>query len=125
MVGNHQASTILDATFFAQYDALVRAALDAGAYVMLDLHNYARWNGAIVGQGGPSNDEVRHVLILQRHEPVRAEAQFANVWKLLATAYKAESKVIFGQSSPTLLSGAADVPGVMNEPHNVPDNTKW
>lgn len=61
MVGNNQASTSLDETFFASYDKLVQASLAAGAYVMLDLHNYARWNGGIVGQGGPTNQQVSHV----------------------------------------------------------------
>jgi aryl-phospho-beta-D-glucosidase BglC (GH1 family) len=38
----------------------------------------ARWNGGIVGQGGPT------------------DAQLANVWSQLATEYKSDSKVIFG-----------------------------
>jgi hypothetical protein len=29
---------------------------------MLDPHNYARWNGGIVGQGGPSNENVSVLL---------------------------------------------------------------
>jgi hypothetical protein len=58
MVGNNQASTSLDATFLGKYDILVQAVLNSGGYAMLDLHNYARWNGGIVGQGGPSNDNV-------------------------------------------------------------------
>lgn len=59
MVGNSQASTSLDQAFLSKYDTLVQAGLKAGAYVMLDLHNYARWNGGIVGQGGPSDEDVR------------------------------------------------------------------
>lgn len=38
--------------------------------VVLDLHNYARWNGGIVGQGGPT------------------DAQLANVWEQLAKKYR-------------------------------------
>ncbi|WRT63122.1 uncharacterized protein IL334_000025 [Kwoniella shivajii] len=78
LVGNNQASTSLDATFFATYDNLVKSALAAGSYVMIDVHNYARWNGQIIGQGGPT------------------DANFASLWSLLAAKYKSESKVIFG-----------------------------
>ena len=59
MVGNNQASTSLDATFLSKYDTLVQGVLKSGGYAMLDLHNYARWNGGVVGQGGPSNENVR------------------------------------------------------------------
>lgn len=38
----------------------------------------ARWNGAIIGQGGPSNDD------------------FASLWEQLATKYKSAHNVIFG-----------------------------
>jgi endoglucanase len=58
MVGDNQASTSLDPTFLGKYDTLVQAVLKSGGYAMLDLHNYARWNGGIVGQGGPSNENV-------------------------------------------------------------------
>jgi endoglucanase len=58
MVSNNPASTSLDSAFFAQYDTLVQAALRAGGYVILDLHNYARWNGGVVGQGGPTDANV-------------------------------------------------------------------
>jgi len=58
MVGNNQASTSLDPTFLSKYDTLVQGVLKSGGYAMLDLHNYARWNGGIVGQGGPSNENV-------------------------------------------------------------------
>jgi hypothetical protein len=58
MVGTNQASTSLDPTFLGKYDTLVQGVLKSGGYAMLDLHNYARWNGGIVGQGGPSNENV-------------------------------------------------------------------
>ncbi len=38
----------------------------------------ARWNNAVIGQGGPSN------------------AQFANLWSQIASKYAGTSKVIFG-----------------------------
>jgi endoglucanase len=54
--------------------------LDTGGYCVLDIHNYGRWNGQIIGQstGGPT------------------DAQFADLWAQLATKYKRKSKVIFG-----------------------------
>jgi endoglucanase len=62
-----------------KYDKLIKACLSTGAYCAIDLHNFARWNGKIIGQdGGPSND------------------QFADIWKQLATKYKDNEKVVFG-----------------------------
>jgi len=62
MVGNNQASTSLDATFLSKYDTLVQGVLKSGGYALLDLHNYARWNGGTVGQGGPSNENVSRII---------------------------------------------------------------
>ena len=62
MVGNNQASTSLDPTFLSKYDTLVQGVLKSGGYALLDLHNYARWNGGIVGQGGPSNENVSRII---------------------------------------------------------------
>jgi len=62
MVGNNQASTSLDPTFLSKYDTLVQGVLKSGGYALLDLHNYARWNGGIVGQGGPSNENVSEII---------------------------------------------------------------
>lgn len=52
------SSTTLDATFFATYNNLVTSVTDSGAYAIIDVNNYARWNGEIIGQGGPSYDDV-------------------------------------------------------------------
>ncbi|KAF8498006.1 endoglucanase [Gautieria morchelliformis] len=68
----------INASFFTEYDTTVQAALATGAYVIIDLHNYARWNGAVIGQGGPTN------------------AQYASIWSQLATKYAQTSKIIFG-----------------------------
>lgn len=38
----------------------------------------ARWNGQIIGQGGPTND------------------QFVNLWAQLAKKYGSEPKIMFG-----------------------------
>ncbi|KAK5712233.1 hypothetical protein LTR17_018046 [Elasticomyces elasticus] len=75
---NNNLGGTLDATNFGKYDKLVQGCLASGASCIIDIHNYARWNGAIIGQGGPTN------------------AQFANLWSQLATKYKTNSKVIFG-----------------------------
>ena len=68
----------LDATKFGQYDKLVQGCLSTGAHCIVDIHNYARWNGAIIGQGGPT------------------DAQFVDLWTQLATKYKTNSKIVFG-----------------------------
>jgi len=52
--------------------------LNTGAYCIIDIHNYARWDGGIIGQGGPTN------------------AQFVSLWTQLAAYYATNSKVIFG-----------------------------
>lgn len=68
----------LDSTLFGRYDELMQACFDTGAYCMIDLHNFARYDGGIIGQGGPSNTE------------------FANLWSQIAKKYAKEDKVIFG-----------------------------
>lgn len=68
----------LDSTNLATYDQLVQGCLATGAYCVIDIHNYARWNGQIIGQGGPSNDN------------------FANLWSKLAANYANETNIIFG-----------------------------
>ncbi|KAF1346437.1 glycoside hydrolase family 5 protein [Lizonia empirigonia] len=75
---NNQLGGSLDTTFVAAYDKLVQGCLATGALCIIDLHNYARWNGAIVGQGGPSN------------------AEFADVWSKLAAKYSSEKNIVFG-----------------------------
>lgn len=60
------------------YDKLMQTCLATGATCVIDIHNYARWDDTIIGQGGPTN------------------AQFASLWTQLATKYKDVSKVAFG-----------------------------
>ena len=75
---NNVLGGTLDATNFASYDSLVQGCLSAGADMcIIDIHNYARWNGDIIGQGGPTN------------------AQFASLWSQIATKYATTSKVVF------------------------------
>ncbi|KFY48373.1 hypothetical protein V495_01391 [Pseudogymnoascus sp. VKM F-4514 (FW-929)] len=73
----------------ARYDSLVQACLNTGAACIIDIHNYARWNGAIVGQGGPSND------------------QLANTWSQLASKYASKSQIIFG-----VMNEPHDIPSI-------------
>lgn len=75
---NNNEGGQLDATNLANYDQLVQACLATGASCIIDIHNYARWSGQIVGQGGPTND------------------QFASTWSQIATKYKDQSKILFG-----------------------------
>ena len=76
---NGQLGGQLNANNLGQYDRLVQGCLSSGAVLcILDLHNYARYNGKIVGQGGPPN------------------SQLADVWKQLATKYGKQSKIAFG-----------------------------
>ncbi len=68
----------INETFFATYDKTVQAALNSGSnvHVIIDLHNYARWNGAIIAQGGPTNE------------------QFASIWTQLAAKYGRNERII-------------------------------
>jgi len=68
----------IDSGFFSRYDTTVQQGLATGAYVIIDLHNYARWNGQIINQGGPTN------------------AQYASLWSQLAAKYASNPKIIFG-----------------------------
>ncbi|KAF4605040.1 Manganese dependent endoglucanase Eg5A [Pleurotus pulmonarius] len=81
----------IDPQFFSRYDATVQTALrqSSSPFVILDVHNYARWNGAIIAQGGPTNE------------------QFASLWSQLATKYKDNSKIIFG-----IMNEPHDVPSI-------------
>ncbi|KAF2447084.1 glycoside hydrolase family 5 protein [Karstenula rhodostoma CBS 690.94] len=98
---NGQLGGQLNSNNAGQYDRLVQGCLNSGAALcILDIHNYARWNGAIVGQGGPSN------------------AQLADVWKQLATKYGKQSKIAFGVMNephdiPDIKAWAATVQAVV------------
>ncbi|KAF8434502.1 glycoside hydrolase family 5 protein [Boletus edulis BED1] len=51
-----QMTGVLNQTQFYNYNMLVNACLSTGAYCEIDIHNYARYDGEIIGQGGPSNE---------------------------------------------------------------------
>lgn len=72
-----EVSDEFDETNLGRYDQFVQACLSTGAYCMIDIHNFARFNGGIVGQGGPSDD------------------MFVTIWSTLAKKYAEESKVVF------------------------------
>jgi endoglucanase len=71
-------SASLNSTEFNRLNAFVGYATSQGANVVLDPHNYARYHGNVIGGGAVSN------------------AQFADFWSRLATAYKDNPNVIFG-----------------------------
>lgn len=77
LVNNQLDATALDAANIAQYDQLVQSCLSTGAHCMIDIHNFARWDGGIIGQGGPTDD------------------QFVTLWTQLATKYASEGKMVF------------------------------
>lgn len=57
----------------------MQACLGTGTFCAIDIHNFARWNGQIIGQSaGVTND------------------QFTSLWTQLATKYASNPKVIFG-----------------------------
>ncbi|KAI0855664.1 endoglucanase 2 [Xylaria cubensis] len=74
---NNKVGGDLDTSNLAEYDQLVQSCLDTGAYCMVDIHNFARWNGEIIGQGGPTDE------------------QFASFWGQLAGKYATNDKIIF------------------------------
>jgi len=77
---NNQLGGPLDTKNFAAYDKLVQGCASSGAAMcIVDLHNYARWNGKVIAQtaGGPTNE------------------QFASVWSQIATKYKDIPQVAF------------------------------
>ncbi|KAH8796676.1 glycoside hydrolase superfamily [Hyaloscypha finlandica] len=76
---NNKLGGTLDSGNLAKYDQLVQACLATGASCVIDVHNYARWNGQIIGQGSGSTND-----------------QFVNLWTQLATKYKSTDNIIFG-----------------------------
>jgi endoglucanase len=77
---NNQLGGPLDTTNLATYDKLVQGCVSSGAAMcIIDVHNYARYNGMIIGQtpGGPTNE------------------QYASLLSQLATKYKNQSQIAF------------------------------
>lgn len=68
----------LDHEEIARLDRLIAAAGSAGQNLVIDLHNYGRYQGKVIGGNGP---------------PI---SDFSGFWALLATRYQGNSNVIFG-----------------------------
>ncbi|KAG2751156.1 glycoside hydrolase family 5 protein [Suillus brevipes Sb2] len=85
----NQSTGVLNETQFSNYNMLVSDCLSTGAYCEIDIHNYARYDGQIIGQGGPSNEI------------------FAELWFNIASYWKNESKVIFG-----VMNEPHDIPNI-------------
>lgn len=76
---NNNLGGNLDPTNAGRYDQLVQACLATGATCVIDIHNYARWNGKIIGSsGGPTDD------------------QFVSLWRQLAQKYGSNPRMVFG-----------------------------
>ncbi|KIO31975.1 glycoside hydrolase family 5 protein, partial [Tulasnella calospora MUT 4182] len=67
-----------DPSEWATYDKLVRSCLALEAYCIIDIHNYARWNGQVIGQSAVP------------------DAPFIKLWQMIASYYASEPRVIFG-----------------------------
>lgn len=62
---NNNLGGPLDPTNTAAYDKLVMGCVNAGAQMcIIDIHNYARYNGKIIAQdaGGPTNEQYTSLL---------------------------------------------------------------
>lgn len=76
---NNNLGGNLDQGNAGKYNQLVQACLATGATCIIDIHNYARWNGKIIGSsGGPTDD------------------QFVSLWRQLATKYGSNPRMVFG-----------------------------
>lgn len=78
LLNNAVLGSTLSTTNLANYDLLMQDCLSTGAYCMIDIHNFARYNGNIIGQSTAVTD-----------------AHFVSLWTQLATKYASNSKVVF------------------------------
>ncbi|KAG8959919.1 hypothetical protein FRC00_001104, partial [Tulasnella sp. 408] len=67
-----------DPSEWATYDKLVQSCLAVNAYCIIDIHNYARWNGQVIGQSSVP------------------DGPFVKLWQMIASYYVNEPRVIFG-----------------------------
>ncbi len=74
----HALNSPLDATYLASLDAVVSQAATKGVRVILDPHNFARYNDNVVGTVDVPN------------------SAFADFWSRMATHFATHSNVIFG-----------------------------
>ncbi|KAG1859185.1 glycoside hydrolase family 5 protein [Suillus tomentosus] len=85
----NQPTSVLNETQFSNYNMLVSDCLSTGAHCEIDIHNYARYDGEIIGQGGPSNEV------------------FAELWYNIASYWQNETNVIFG-----VMNEPHDIPNI-------------
>lgn len=78
LLTNAKGGSTLDETGWTSYDTLMQTCLDTGAYCMIDLHNFARFDNGIIGQGGPTDET------------------FAQLWANIAAKYADNDRVVFG-----------------------------
>ena len=110
---NNKVGATLDAKNLATYDALVQGCLKTKAILcVLDLHNYARFDGKIVGQGGPPNSAL------------------VSIWQQLATKYAKEERIAFGimnepHDIPSIETWAATVQEVVTGIRNAGAKTQF
>ncbi|KAK3672818.1 hypothetical protein LTR78_007404 [Recurvomyces mirabilis] len=85
-------------TYFSEYNAAITAITNAGAYAILDPHNYMRYND-------PSQQPTTGSIIGNTADPAAATTkQFEDFWNELAGRYRNNPRVIFE---------------IMNEPHDM------
>ncbi|KAH7128712.1 glycoside hydrolase superfamily, partial [Dendryphion nanum] len=86
-------------TYFEEFQAAINYITMRGAYAVLDVHNYGRYND-------PSSQPQSGSVIGDHTDPTAATTeQFAAFWAELATRFISNPNVIFG---------------IMNEPHSMP-----
>ena len=73
-----QLDSALEATELARLDTTVANMTGKGAYVILDPHNFARYNGQLIGTTAVPN------------------SAFADLWSRVAQHYASNARVIFG-----------------------------
>lgn len=74
----HKIPSNLDSAELSRLDEFVTYATGKGILVILDPHNYARYYGRVVGEGGPSKYD------------------FAEFWRQLAEHYRGNARVAYG-----------------------------
>jgi len=68
----------ISSTYLGQIDTIINyATVTKGLYVLLDIHNYATYDGVVIGTSA-------------------SISSFADLWKQLAAHYASNSKVVFG-----------------------------
>lgn len=97
---NNVLGGTLDSNNFGVYNQLVQGCLATGAYCVVDIHNYARWNNQIVGQSGSAvtNSHLASVWY-QMYVKFMLVPSWIRMYRLIifrAAKYASNAKVIFG-----------------------------